>query len=284
MMISAKTQMVGIIGYPVKHSLSPAMHNAEFRELGLDYVYLAWEVAGTALGDAVRGLQSLGAVGFNVTVPYKQAVVTHLDSLAEEAKLIGAVNTVRFEDGRAMGYNTDADGWREDIEGEISLRGAIVCIIGAGGAARAVAVGACQGGAAGVVVCNRRRETAEALCELLRHFFPHVDVRCSSLCGDACRELVRSAEIVVNATPVGMASKGGTPVPAQWLLPKHFVYDTIYAPAETELLREARERGCRVRNGIGMLVRQGAKAFELWTGVKPDPARMEKAVRAALAH
>lgn len=282
MEISAHTRMVGIIGYPVRHSLSPIMHNAEFRRLGLDLVYLAWEVHPESLPAAVHGLKALGAVGFNVTVPHKQAVVTELDELHEQAKAIGAVNAVRFENGKAVGYNTDADGWREDIEQEISLRGASLAIIGAGGAARAVAVGACLGGAAKIVLCNRRFETAESLGELLHHFFPHVDVQWSSLCGDRCRELVRASQIVVNATPVGMAGKGGTPIPTEWLTPEQYVYDTVYTPAETQLLREARQRGCRVRNGLGMLVRQGAKAFELWTGVAPDPDAMLRSVQNAL--
>jgi len=283
MQISAQTRMVGIIGYPVRHSLSPLMHNAEFRRLGLDFVYLAWEVPGTALAAAVAGLRALGAVGFNVTVPHKQAVVAELDTLTDEARAIGAVNTVRFEQGRAVGCNTDADGWRQDIESEIALQGATVCIIVAGGAARAVAVGACRAGAASIIICSRRLETAEALGELVHHFFPQVNVSWSSLAGDHCRELIRSAAIVVNTTPVGMAGKGGTPIPAQWLVPGQFVYDTIYTPAETQLLREARQRSCRVRNGIGMLVRQGAEAFRLWTGVAPDTAAMEQTVREALA-
>lgn len=282
MEITAHTRMVGIIGYPVRHSLSPLMHNAEFRRLGLNLVYLAWEVAQAALPAAIHGLRALGAVGFNVTVPHKQAVVAELDELNEQAKVIGAVNTVRFENGRAVGYNTDADGWREDIEQEISLKGATISIIGAGGAARAVAVGACQAGAAKIIICNRRFETAEALGELISHFFPHAEVCWSSLCGDRCRELVRSSQIVVNATPVGMADKGGLPIPPEWLIEGQFVYDTIYTPAETQLLREARQRGCRVRNGIGMLVRQGAKAFELWTGMTPDAQAMLATVEGAL--
>jgi shikimate dehydrogenase len=282
MKITAHTRMVGIIGYPVRHSLSPVMHNAEFARLGLDYVYVAWEVHPGEIPEAVKGLRVLGAVGFNVTVPHKQAVVAELDELSEEAKAIGAVNTVRFENGRAVGYNTDASGWREDIERTISLAGEKICIIGAGGAARAVAVGACQAGAAALVICNRRFETAETLGELLRHYFPSVEVMWSGLCGDHCRELVRSCHIIVNATPVGMTGKGGCPIPSDWLLPGQFVYDTIYTPAETQFLAEAKARGCRVQNGLGMLVRQGAKAFELWTGVKPDPDAMEREVRAFL--
>lgn len=283
MHITAHTQMVGIIGYPVRHSLSPIMHNSEFQRLGLDFVYLAWEVLPEHIGNAVQGLKALGARGFNVTVPHKQAVVAEIDELSEEAKAIGAVNTVRFEDGRAVGYNTDAEGWREDVETQVPLKGKTVCVIGAGGAARAVAVGAAQAGASPLLICNRRFETAEALGELLRHYFPHVEVQWSSLCGNHCRELVRSAQVVVNATPVGMVGKGGTPIPTQWLIPGQFVYDTIYTPAETQFLREARERGCHVRNGLGMLVRQGAKAFELWTGTAPSLENMEQTVRKALA-
>lgn len=280
--VRASTRMVGILGWPVRHSLSPVMHNSEFRRLGLDYVYLAWEVSREFLEQAARGLRALGAAGYNVTIPHKQAIVTCLDELSTEAKMIGAVNVVCLKDGRAIGYNTDAAGWRDDIEQDLSLAGRSLFLIGAGGAARAVAVGACLAGVRHIVICNRRYETAEALAEVLHHHFPKLQVECAGPTSGDCHQRIRECDVIVNATPVGMAGHGGSPIPPEWLAPTHYVYDTVYTPPETPLLKAARERGCKTRNGIGMLVRQGARAFRLWTGVEPDVTEMEKALVRAL--
>ncbi len=274
--LTAATRLAGVIGWPVAHSLSPAMHNAEMRRLGLDWAYVAWAVRPERLEAAVRGLAALGVAGVNVTVPHKQAVMALMDEVSPEARLVGAVNTVRFDDGRMTGHNTDAAGWMADVARDVDLRGKAVFLLGAGGAARAVAVGACQAGARELVIGARRMHAAEEVAEAVQPAFPHTRVLFTALADAASLPLLEGCEVVVNATPVGMQHSPGIPVPADWLLPDQFVYDTIYAPAETALLAAARERGCQTRNGLGMLARQGAAALEIWTGSQPDPASMEE--------
>lgn len=259
------------------------MHNAEFERLGLDYLYAPFAVAPDSLGDAVRGLIAVGAAGFNITIPHKQGVMSLLNEVSPEAVVIGAVNTVKIEDGRTFGTNTDVPGWSQDIQQDILLQGSAVCVLGAGGASRAVCVAAALGGAKSIFIHNRTRETAENLAAVLRQQFP--DVEFTLTCEDEkdCHEQFEKCDIIVNTTPIGMAAYPGMPVAADWLTPNHYVYDTIYTPAETELLRTAKLVGCNTRNGLGMLARQGALAFELWTGTKPDVDRMQAALRKALS-
>ncbi|MGI8906429.1 MAG: shikimate dehydrogenase [Candidatus Sumerlaeaceae bacterium] len=280
--VSGRTRVVGVIGWPVEHSLSPPMHNGEFERLGLDYLYAPFAVAPENLEQAVRGLVALGAAGFNITIPHKQKIMPLLDEVSPEAVVVGAVNTVRIENGRTTGSNTDVPGWSEDIQQDILLQGSSVCVLGAGGAGRAICVAAALAGAKSVFIQNRTIESAEALASVLREQF--ADVCFSFGCDDetACRDQFGRCDIVVNTTPVGMAAIPGSPVPADWLNESQYVYDTIYTPAETELLRAAKVKGCPTRNGLGMLARQGALAFELWSGAKPDLTRMESTLRKAL--
>lgn len=252
------------------------MQNAEFERLGLDYVYVPWEVHPEQLKTAVEGLFALNVAGFNVTIPHKQQVMAFLDEVTEEARMIGAVNTVVIRDGRSIGYNTDFRGWVEDIQQDIGLSGKSVFVIGAGGAARAICVAACLSGASRIVACDVTREIAAAMTDVLRHYFPNVSIEPACVSDSECRDRLQECQIVVNVTPVGMTSQPGTPIPVEWLTGGQYVYDAIYNPAETELLRAARERGCKTRNGLGMLATQGALAFEIWTGKAPDARRMEQ--------
>lgn len=281
--ITGRTRITGVIGWPVAHSLSPPMHNGEFARLGLDWVYVAWPVRPEELKEAVRGLRALGAAGFNATIPHKQALLPLMDELTDDARLIGAVNTVDLRDGRAVGHNTDAAGWAADAARDMRLAGAAVFVIGAGGAARAVAAGACNAGAARVVVGARRREAAEAIVTALAARFPRVEAAAAALDDPACGAAFRECGLVVNATPVGMDIQPGLPIPEGWLRAGQSVYDTVYIPAETPLMHAARRAGCRARNGAGMLARQGAAAFEIWTGVAPDAQRMEQTLLRELA-
>ena len=274
--IGGRTRVAGIIGHPVAHTLSPRMHNAEFARLGLDWVYVAWPVEPSRLREAVRGLAALGVAGFNVTVPHKQAVMPLLDRVSPEARMIGAVNTVRVRDGLMEGFNTDAPGWRDDVERDVALSGRSVFVIGAGGAARAVVAGALMAGAARVTIGARRVEAAGELAGAAQAEMPRAHLLPVDLASPEAVTAFAGCDVVVNTTPVGMESHPGCPVPEDWILPHHHVYDTIYAPVRTELLRLAGERGAGTRNGLGMLARQGALAFEIWTGVKPDAERMER--------
>lgn len=259
------------------------MQNAEFERLSLDYVYVPAAVAPEHLVDCVKGLRAAGVAGFNVTIPHKQAILPLLDEVSQDAKLVGAVNTVKIEDGRLLGYNTDIDGWVRDVQEDILLDRSAVCLIGAGGAARAIAVGALQAGASRLFICGRNADTIRPLADDLKAKLPDANITWRTLENPECIVELGKCDIVVNSTPVGMESQPGTPISPEWLHENQYVYDSIYVPAETELLRSARLKGCAVKSGIGMLAYQGAVAFEIWTGVQPDVERMKTSLRRALS-
>lgn len=283
MIITGRTRVVGVIGDPVGHSLSPVMHNTEFVRLGLDYVYVPWRVAAADLAAAVAGFRAQHVAGFNITIPHKQAVIPLLDEVDDQAILVGAVNTVLHgADGHLKGFNTDVRGWTGDIERDVALRGKTVAVLGAGGAARAICTGACEAGAAELRLINRTPERARALAEAVAGRYPGVTVRHVGLSDPDARSLLRASGVIVNTTPVGMSGDPGIPIPAEWLHREQYVYDTIYTPSRTPLLRAAEAAGCVCRNGLGMLARQGALAFEIWTGHKPDAAAMEETLKRLL--
>jgi shikimate dehydrogenase len=286
MFVRGTTRVVGLIGWPVAHSLSPAMHNAAARALGLDLVYVPLPVAPEALGAAVRGLAALGFLGANVTVPHKQDVIPFLDERDDTALAIGAVNTIHVGQGATSilrGTNTDAAGFLADLAAhEVTLENRDCFILGAGGAARSAAFAlARQGGR--VRVLARRQEQALQLATALQPHLAGEPVRAHHW--DELPALVAgtTAPLVVNSTPLGMhPAVEASPWPSALAFPAGcFVYDMVYQPAETALLRQARAAGCGVANGLGMLLHQGALAFELWTGVRPDLAIMRKALQDA---
>lgn len=257
------------------------MHNAELARLGVPYVYEAIDVAPENLAAQVAEMRREFA-GWNLTIPHKEAMLALADEVAPDARLIGAVNTIVNRAGRLVALNTDAPGWRADIEEVRPLGGQHVAILGAGGAARAVAVACAQAGAASVTVLNRTEARAAALVGSLAPHFANVAWQTGVLPEGGRAELGEGVTVIVNTTPLGMKDDGRSPLAAEVLAPHLFVYDTVYVPAETPLLRLARERGCGVRNGLGMLARQGALAFEAWTGVRPFVAQMMQTLRRAL--
>lgn len=281
--ITGKTKVLAILGDPVEHSLSPPMHNGEFDRLNLDYVYIPAGVKAEELEACVRGLAAAGVVGFNVTIPHKQNIMKYLTEISPEAQKIGAVNTVKIVDGVLHGYNTDAPGWVEDIQQDILLERNTLCMIGAGGAARAVAVGALLAGISRLFIVGRNLEKIKALAESLMLEFPEKEIAVRALDDPDAGNFVGESNILVNCTPVGMESNPGIPIPAEWLREHHYVYDTIYVPAETELMKATRQAGGAVRGGLGMLARQGALAFKIWTGIEPDVERMETTLRRTLS-
>lgn len=280
--ITGKTKVLAILGHPVEHSLSPAMQNAEFERLNLDFVYVPAQVAPENLEVSIRGLVAAGIVGFNITIPHKQAVLPLLDEVSDDARLVGAVNTVKVENGRLIGYNTDIDGWVRDIQEDILLDRSAVCVVGAGGAARAIAVGAIKAGASRLFLCGRNGNTIAPLADDLKQKLPDADITWAATDDPACSEQVAACDIIVNTTPLGMESTPGIPLPADWLHENQYVYDAIYVPAETELMRAARLKGCAYKGGLGMLAYQGAVAFEIWTGAEPDVERMKAVLRRML--
>lgn len=267
--VAGKTKVVGIFGDPVEHSLSPSMHNRAFLELGLDYVYIPFHVRPKNLAAAVRGATALGLVGFNLTIPHKREVVALVDELSPEAELIGAVNTVVLSDGRLIGHNTDGQGFVRSLREEAGFdpAGRHVIVLGAGGAAQAVVVQLLLEGAATLTIVNRTAAKGERLADAVsRRFASPVTVA-----GYDSPELgpaLEQADLIVNATPVGMAPRVEEmpPIPLDRLSPGCLVSDLVYTPMHTQLVRTARAKGCAALPGLGMLLFQGAQAFELWTG------------------
>lgn len=281
--INGRTRWVGVMGWPVAHTLSPRMQNAALAAAGIDAVYLPLPVDPDRLADAVRGLRALGAVGANVTIPHKVAVAALMDRLTPEATLIGAVNTVRVEaDGSLTGHNTDCSGAVRAVEADgTPIAGRTVAILGAGGAGRGAAVGCALAGAARVVVLNRTADRASALVAELtgRPAMPPA-VRWESGALDSAIDWA-GIDVVMQMTSAGMHGEHDLDLGAAWdRLPAHaHVLEAVYHPLETGFLRAARGRGLRATDGLAMLVAQGAAAFEFWFGVAPDMAVM----RAALA-
>jgi shikimate dehydrogenase len=280
--VRGTTTLVGVLGYPVRHSASPPMHNAAFAALGMDWVYVPFTVAPENIGAALAGVRALGMAGVNVTVPLKERVAPHLDGITERARAVGAVNTVAHEDGRLLGDSTDGPGFLAALEtAGVNPDGRTVVVLGAGGSARSV-VYALAGAGARVIVANRGVERARALAE---EFAARGKIQAIPLEEIALGAALADAAVLVNTTSVGMHPREDEmpPVPADALRPDLFVTDLIYNPGETRLLALARSRGCSTQNGVEMLVQQGALAFSRWTGVERPPLdAMRRAVRAAI--
>ncbi len=283
MRIKGLTKVYGLFGDPVEHSLSPIMHNTAFQALGLDCVYLPFLVKSKDIGSAVQAVRALHLAGVNLTIPLKEHVLPYLDEVEKEAEHIGAVNTIVNRDGRLCGYNTDAPGFLASLKAAgFDPSGKNAVILGAGGAARAVSFALAKVGAARINIYNRSVEKAEKLAADLNAAY-----RLPTAAGDISSDLaaaLEGAELLVNATPVGMyPDHRSAPLLSRKQLHQGLlVCDLIYNPLQTRLLDEAEAAGCRVLNGVGMLVWQGALAFQLWTGKKAPAALMEEAVLKAL--
>ena len=282
--ISGRTQVVGLLGYPVRHTASPAFQNAGFAAAGLDWVYVAFEVHPDDLAPAIDGIVALGFRGINLTIPHKQAVVQHLDELSPEAEIIRAVNTIDIRDGRLKGYNTDGAGFVRSLRDEsgVNLVGLSVFVMGAGGAGRAVAVQCALDGAREVGICDCDENRSQSVHSLINSRLPTHPARFVPSNRQEMRDAVRQCDLFVDATPLGLKPTDPTSIDPQWLEPSTLVYDLVYDPPETPLLREAKQRGCRTQNGLGMLLCQGCIAFEIWTGraapVEVMRAALEQAV------
>ena len=278
-MIDGKTRLVGLIGWPVDHSLSPVMHNAACEALGLNWRYVPLPVRPGQVEAAVRGLAALGFRGANVTVPHKQAVMPLLDSLGPKAKALGAVNTLVVggrENGplTVSGYNTDATGFVGALRvgGFEPENGGNAVVVGAGGGARAVVFGLLWSGLGQIVVLNRSIKRARAMISDLGYRPEFAErLRALPLTRETLAKSVRAANLLVNATTVGMWPKvDGSIWPDDVPVPAHLtIFDLVYNPLETRLLRQARRSGAGAIDGLGMLVLQGATAFEMWTGEGP---------------
>jgi len=267
--ITAATGLIALLGHPVGHSLSPRMHNAAFRAQGLDLVYLAFDVEPVNLPVAVAAMRALGVRGANVTVPHKEAIMPLLDHLAPAAARVGAVNTVVNRNGRLEGYNTDLAGFSQALrlllpEGAGGRR---CLVVGAGGAARAVVAALMEDGAARISICNRTFRRAVDLCQAASTWG---SAQCEALPWAEVGEGVEKAEIVVNATPVGLSTAvKDLALPVDKLHSGHVLVDLVYGRETTALVRAAQARGARAVDGKPMLVFQAAQSYLLWTGHQP---------------
>jgi shikimate dehydrogenase len=258
--------LYGIFGYPIGHSLSPLMHNTAFTHYGLDAVYLPFAVPPAHLEMALKSIVALHMGGVNVTIPHKQAVMAWMDELSPEAHLIGAINTIHLRDGRLHGYNTDGIGFLRALEEAGSdVAGCTVMLLGAGGAARAIAVQLCLSGIRRLYLANRTLARAEDLAAFLQQNVPHADISVVTLGEASLAAYLPDTDIVVNATSIGMHPHDPMLLPPHELGPRHLVCDIVYRPLHTSLLRAAQRQGARTVDGLGMLLHQGAKAFEIWT-------------------
>lgn len=260
-----QTIMTGLFGYPVGQSMSPNMHNAAFQTLSLNYAYAAFPIRPGQLQEAVHGIRALGFRGVNVTIPHKVEIMRYLDEIDDEAREIGAVNTVVNRDGVLVGYNTDGPGFVRSLleETQVNLSGKRVLILGAGGAARAVAVSLARNGVQHITIANRSRDKA---VDLASHVKIHTDVEAIELDQVDARRL-EDIDLLINTTSIGMYPElDGLPISSEYLHSGLLVSDLIYNPLETRLLREARQIGASTHNGMGMFIHQGALAFQLWTG------------------
>jgi len=266
--ISGETKLLAVIGNPIAHSASPAMHNAAIQFLGLDMVYFPLFLDSEKQLKAVMAtIRATNFVGVNVTIPYKEKVVPFLDDLTPQAMQLQAVNTiVKNKDGRLMGHNTDGDGFLYALhhEGGVELIGKTVSIIGAGGAARAIALAVSATGIKAINILNRHRERAENIEQMLHKSRVSCDVRVAELLD---LDVLKKSDLVINTTPLGMQPNIEDSVVQDfnWVSDNHFCCDIIYKPQETKFLRMAKARGATVLGGAGMLAGQGVLAFQLFT-------------------
>jgi shikimate dehydrogenase len=280
--ISGKTKIYGIFGYPVEHTFSPGMHNAAFKKLGMDACYVPFSVHPAGLRAAVKAVLPLGLRGLNITVPHKEKVIAWLDELSEEARLIGAVNTVEVREGRLIGHNTDGRGFIRSLRDGAGFdpRGTTVLVAGAGGAARAVCF--CLALAKAERIVFHDVDAAKA-AKLARDIRKKTGVSAEAVSSHGLAAAAREARCLINATPLGLKKDDPLPLGRELILPHHLVCDLVYNPPETGLLKAAKDRGARRLPGIGMLLFQGVIAFEIWTAAKAPVAVMKSALARQIA-
>lgn len=272
MNISGKTKVVGLFGYPVEHSLSPAMHNAAFAYLGLDYRYITFLVRPDLLKDAVKGIVAMNLRGVNITVPHKENVIPFLDKVNDEASFLGAVNTILNDEGALIGFNTDGRGFMESIAEEgVSVEGKTILILGAGGACRAISYYLSKR-AADLQIFDVDHAKALRLVNDLSAIRSNITFK---------KQLtdLGEAEVLINATPLGLKAADPPPIDVALISGGLTVCDLIYK--ETPLLEAAARKGCKTINGFGMLLHQGMLSFEIWTGLKPPVDIMRNATEEA---
>ena len=267
--IQGTTGLIGLIGDPLKHSRSPHMHNSAFDKLGLDYVYLCFEVPKGELKSGIEALKTFSAKGSNITFPHKQDVLKYLDDISEDAKIIGSVNTIKIdpETKKITGYNTDGRGFIASLdELKIPFRKQKVVLVGVGGAGRAIAIQLAYEGVGELCIKELNKDLANEIKETINKHIPNVNVKILADNEETLKEELKGACLLVNATPLGMKGRESLCVISgpEVLHKDLFVYDIVYDPRETLLMKYAKQAGCKTTNGINMMIWQGAIAFKIW--------------------
>jgi len=273
-----RKRMFGVVGHPIEHSLSPEMHNSVFRAMGLDYEYSAFDVYPEKLGAFIRRCAEENFIGLNVTIPYKISVIEYLDKIRKEARLINAVNTIKFGHRTAVGFNTDGIGCVEALRdvGE-DVRGRKILILGSGGAARAITFQLVLEGSQ-LIITNRTYERALELKKEIKEKL-NKNVEVTKFSNDEIKNYIENVDILINTTPVGMFPKTrSTPISPDLLNKDIVVMDIVYNPVETKLIREAKKVGCKTIDGVGMFVHQGAESLRIWLDIEPPIDLMRKTV------
>ena len=276
-MISGHTSVFGIFGHPVEHTFSPGMHNAAFAKIKLNACYVPFAVAPADLEKAVKAIVPLGIRGLNITIPHKERIIPFLDDLTDDARMIGAVNTIEVAKGKLIGHNTDGRGFLRSLREETGFRtkGKTFLMIGSGGAARAVGINLALSGAKTITLCDLDSVKAAKLCRDIQNKTTTrvIVVKPEDLEGTAL-----FADCIINATPLGLKPGDPLPIPRHFIRKDHLICDLVYNPLKTPLLKAARSAGAQTLSGIGMLLYQGVIAFEIWTGAKAPVSLMKTAL------
>lgn len=274
--ISAQTKILGIIGHPISHSMSPIMQNSALSELNLDYVYIAFDVLSKNLKNALEGMKALEIQGLNITIPHKENAIKYLDKIDPLALKVGAVNTIKLQDGLLYGKNTDVEGAKQALyDAGITLSGLNTVLIGSGGAAKAISYCFIQK-VNRLTILNRTEQKAKQLAKRLKNE-SNTQIIAKKLNGTNLTNEIKSADILINATPVGMyPSQHGSIISKDMLNKELIVFDLIYNPLETQLIKDAKSIGCKTLNGLDMLINQGALAFKWWTNHKLNTKSMKR--------
>lgn len=277
-MITGKTKIVGVIGNPIEHSLSPPMHNNAFKQMDMDYKYVAFHVEEENLKNVIISAKTMNIKGLNVTIPYKTDIIEYLDEIDPTAKKINAVNTISFIDGVAKGYNTDGLGAIKSIEKYTTLESKNVLVVGAGGASKAITFTLLNHNINKLFIANRSEDNAKTLIDNLKKQTGHENIEYIPI--NRVDEIIESVDIIINTTPIGMYPNvdAEAPITTDKISENHVVMDIIYNPLETKLIRKAKENNATTITGTHMLVNQGILAFEIFTGETPTYESFEEAL------
>lgn len=278
--VTGRTKLIGLIGNPIEHTISPQLHNTLSDMLGIDSVYIPIKVDKDKTGDMASGFRASNFLGFNVTIPFKVEILKYVDEVSDDVKLMGCANTVKIKDGRLFAYNTDAEGFARAFMKDtgVGFEGKKVVILGAGGTCRSLAVKILRNGAKGLHIVNRSVEKAQAIAGILNDNLAPVCKAVDLFDKKELHEIIAECDIIVNTTSVGLHPDTElSPIPDDLVLDERVVvYDVIYNPFRTKLLRQAEAFGCRTANGLGMLFYQGVLAYELWMDLKVPQSILEK--------